>query len=412
MFPLHETTRRKLCRACLVLFAIAPLAVVGGWGAVHRLPNRAEWTAEDLSRQLGCRATLADVTYTRPGEVRYFGLSLADGETGASIAEVDRLEITAAAAGKSGSLRFFGVRIEPTGLRPLWEMSQRLLKGQLGVESGSWRLEADQVAIMRRGEAFACQDLAGVFAIASVGAELKIQFGPNSVQSATLRVMRDRGKQPPTSGLELKSGDVALPTDLVAAVFDDAAPLVAAAEFRGDFWASESAGVWTWGVVHGQVSDLDLAALGKGLWPHMLDARADVDLSRVDFANGRPTLVDCVIKTGPGAMSRSLAAATAQELGVRWSSSVAHQETIEFGRLTMRLLADGSGVRIVSNSPDNPRGAILIAADGATPLAAASAELAPVAAMVRALASDNGQQAPTNNTALWLLEHAPRPKPQ
>ncbi|HEY5314525.1 MAG TPA: hypothetical protein VIK18_18475, partial [Pirellulales bacterium] len=67
MFKLHETTRKRLCRAMFFALALVPTAAVLAWGVSRHLPGRAQRLADELSAQLALDIRLSDVSHPRPG---------------------------------------------------------------------------------------------------------------------------------------------------------------------------------------------------------------------------------------------------------------------------------------------------------------------------------------------------------
>ena len=66
MFALHETTRRRFCRAGFVLLCVVPTLLVVGWATWLRRPEYRDLIARRLSERLGFAVTLADVRHPHP----------------------------------------------------------------------------------------------------------------------------------------------------------------------------------------------------------------------------------------------------------------------------------------------------------------------------------------------------------
>ncbi len=66
MFPLHDRTRRFICRTVFLLCAVLPSIAIAGWCLWMRAPNRAEAVRAHLESALGLSVRLANVSYPRP----------------------------------------------------------------------------------------------------------------------------------------------------------------------------------------------------------------------------------------------------------------------------------------------------------------------------------------------------------
>src|SRR5688572_28613413 len=93
MFALHETTRKRVCRAAFFALCVAPTLAMASWMASYHWPGRHGRLSRELGRTLDVHVKLADWREPRPQTVRTSGMTLSDGATGRALVNVTRLEM-------------------------------------------------------------------------------------------------------------------------------------------------------------------------------------------------------------------------------------------------------------------------------------------------------------------------------
>src|SRR5262245_23035697 len=93
MFPIHQCTRRWICRASFLVFGVVPMACVAAWSASIHSGAHLAAVRSQLAECLGLDVRLDRVSYPRPGITLLEGLQLADPETGEVLASMRLLEI-------------------------------------------------------------------------------------------------------------------------------------------------------------------------------------------------------------------------------------------------------------------------------------------------------------------------------
>ena len=143
MFALHETTRRRWCRAGFVLLCAVPTLAIVAWTIWLRRPEHRDLLAQEIAQRLGVAVTLTGVRHPRPRLTLFEGIDLADPELGARLAHARLVELDA--SGDSLAIRTFQAEID--GARPafLWELLSRELKRASGADR--WSLSAGEVTL-------------------------------------------------------------------------------------------------------------------------------------------------------------------------------------------------------------------------------------------------------------------------
>ena len=85
MFPLHDRTRRWICRGGFLLGGVLPLAAVIGYSAVIRTAIYKGSVRAALKAELGVDVRFDKVSYPRPGVTLLSGLELLDPQTEESL---------------------------------------------------------------------------------------------------------------------------------------------------------------------------------------------------------------------------------------------------------------------------------------------------------------------------------------
>ena len=101
MFPLHDRTRRFICRTAFLLCGVLPTAVTLGWSLSMRSPGQMAAVRSRLESALGLKVQVAKVTYPRPGCTLLEAVELADPETGRTVASARLVEISSDAQGET-----------------------------------------------------------------------------------------------------------------------------------------------------------------------------------------------------------------------------------------------------------------------------------------------------------------------
>ena len=94
MFPLHDRTRRIICRALFLLGGVLPIGLVAAWCLLVRSPMEVSAVRGRLETALGLNVKLEKVSYPRPDCTLLQGIELSDPETGQTVAAARLVEIS------------------------------------------------------------------------------------------------------------------------------------------------------------------------------------------------------------------------------------------------------------------------------------------------------------------------------
>jgi hypothetical protein len=93
MFPIHDRTRRWICRVLFILGGVLPMAAVAAWAAVVHSASHLEAVRRQVAETLGLDVRLASVSYPQPGVMLLEGLELVDAETKVPLASIRAAEV-------------------------------------------------------------------------------------------------------------------------------------------------------------------------------------------------------------------------------------------------------------------------------------------------------------------------------
>src|SRR4051794_34990486 len=93
MFPMHETTRRRICRGSFVLLCALPTLGTLAFGLSRQLPSHTRAVEEALSVAVGLNAHFDALSHPRPERLRVRGLELRNPETGAWVLRTPQADV-------------------------------------------------------------------------------------------------------------------------------------------------------------------------------------------------------------------------------------------------------------------------------------------------------------------------------
>ncbi len=411
MFPLHQTTRRRICRSGFVLLCAVPLALVLLWATWLARPEHRDGVARELGQRLGMSVKLSAVRHPRPMVTLLEGLELSDPETGAHLARLRMVEIDSS----GGILLIAGYQPEiELGDGAAWRdlLAREMRRPYDG--SGGVRLNCGELTLHMPGGAQTLTDVRCELEIKETGSEATCSFQSASTpgaEPATLRVVRNRQTSPPTSGFDLETGAATLPCGLLAAAWPPAGGLGPQCRFRGSFSATEDTQGWT-GQLVGRLLDIELNELVGGRFAHKLSGRGDLAIERLRFHSGRIEQAAGVLTAGPGLVSRSLIKAAGDCLGLVPDGEIKTLgSSVPYEQLATAFALDEHGLAVRGQCGDPAPGAMLRDRTGALLLEPQKASQ-PVVNLVRMLVPDQPLQVPLAPEIEHLAHVLPVPLPQ
>ncbi|MEX0938289.1 MAG: hypothetical protein WDZ59_10560 [Pirellulales bacterium] len=374
MFPLHERSRKRICRAGFLALCILPTLGVVAWCAWHALPGRHLAVARELSAITQFEVSLEEASHPLPGTTHYHNIGLFDPETGRPLARTamvkqthgEQSEIVSAAA----------LALDPRGLPMLVE---RVVESLREAEGSTMRVRLDRLTLepldvpparsaASDGHA-ARRNVATLFDIQCGtdyfpdGAHGWVRFAldaETAAQRVQVRVLRDRSGTSPATVVELDTGGAELPCSLAAPLWPALGNLGTQCRFQGKLtlWPSPQG---TSGRFEGTLSGVDLGQLVGHTLGQRLTGLAQVRIHSATLYRGRLEELDAEIAAGPGEIPLQMLAAGLQWLDLAAQGMAAEgASTVAYQQLAARVLLDGTGLALTGACNGASPGAVLV----------------------------------------------------
>lgn len=416
-FAMHNRTRRVLCRIGFFTLCVVPTLFVAGLICIVRSPVYLAYQKSALERSLsdglGLVVSIDKIKHPVRGVTELEGVELADPESGDRIALARRIE-----TGRNGEelvLLASQSEIQGEKIRHLWEVLQdRVLRSHRSSELRA-QLVAGEVTIRRADDAETTM-LTGVrcrLVPTAEGPHALIEFRDVAHQAdepAQLHVTRNRQMSPPATRWKLQTGSTSFSCAMLADHVDILANLGDEATFQGSVEMTSTGRGWE-GEIAGRFRQVDLDQLVTNRYSHQLSGVAEIGFQRATFAEGK--LLDAIgdVTCEGGVVSWSLLDQARESLGLladaRLRSTVVDSlwpyRQLKFG---FSLSAEGFDITGHCNSVGE---GVVMADDNGPLLADDPQRIAQVVALVRTLASKNGEQVPATPEAHQLLDVLPIP---
>jgi hypothetical protein len=387
--------------AFLVVCAV-PTLVVLGWAVWHHTPGHRQACARRIAHRLGVRASLANVSHPRPGATIFRGLELADIETGRTLLAVD--ELHAVGSRDTRLLSASRVQIAHSHFDPLWKILSARLRAW---SCGSVRFAVNRVLL---GEQTFAQ-VRGRLESTSAGAQTLVRFDLADAATTApvwLRVVRDRQTSPPSTRIEVNTGDTWLACSTLGPVAPSLSQLGDTARFCGWLWAGKRSGGWE-GELAGTLTGVDLERLVSVGYPHRLSGMAGIVVQRANFRCGRLEVATGSFVAGPGVIGRSLCQAAVDRLQLTTvDPMVGSRDPLPYEQIAFSYAVNADGLWLGGGCHAAPEGTILTTSTGPL-LAAPRHQPLPVVALVRTLVPRHDLLVPATPEAGSLTQVLPLP---
>jgi hypothetical protein len=415
---MSNRSRGILCRAAFLTFCLLPTLALAGWIVNERIiavaaspvvETDARPLAEaELSRLLGLAVTLDRISYVG-GATVLEGMTIADPETGARIAQVPVLEM---ARGDNG-LVMTATRPEIDAERwpALWETLHNRVLRERGEKMPPIDLTASQATLVS-GAPERSPTFTGVQVRLESG-KASIEFrlaGAESSQPARFAANRDRSASPPVTRWELHTGEGDFPCAFLADHTRWLSHLGEKCAFNGSLWCEEAAEGWR-GEAIGRLNHVDLDRLVSDCFPQVLSGEANITLNRAEFANSRLRAATGAVEAGPGTIGRRLLGAAYEHLGLRNSPQIADAvpgEFARYGRLKLGFAIDETGLQL-SGACDGEGTILSLENDPLARLFDQPRQVVPVVSLIRVLAPASDFQVAASQETEALLRVLPLP---
>lgn len=425
MLSLSRPQRQALATLALVAGTVAPTCYVA-WTAwkVNR-PGHARDVETELSRQLGVQVSLASVRYPRPGEAVYRGVVLRQGEPRRrTFAEVARAEVVRLRRGDGELfLEAAGLRLRGEGGRQALEQLNGVLKRAGEVAWSRINLSAPGCEVeLGEGASYAFHDLVATFQADPASPSVTASYHVDGATRCELTLARDRTADPVRTTLVLETKEGApLPGRLLGPFFDPADWLGPEARVWGTLSLAR-AGEGDWEAeFRGDLTGIDLGTLVGRRYPdHRLTGLARLRVRSARWAklpggrNSGWVGAEGELVTGPGTISMSLVKALKARMRFRTLARLDDQEAdLAFQRLGLGFTLRDSGELELRGGlgPETPPGAVIVDAEGLTPVLSAPHGTANVVGLVNTLTpgGDDTLVVPGTRESQGLQQYLPLP---
>ena len=410
MFPLHDRTKRWICRAGFLLGGVLPMAAVIGWSSAIHTGVYKEAVRAELKASLGLEVRFDRVSYPRPGVTLLSNVDLLDPENEEVLLHARMLEI--GGGERAQTVVVSQPEVNAAGLDRLWPLVQR------------WQRhgDANQAALRVSASELTVRWPLGVQTLVDCDAQIELEEA-NRVASATFRIAGADAETPARLGarwntsaegesittFKLETGDTPLPCSLLAALVHRENWLGPNCVFQGSIRIEDCAN-GRQSEMTGQLEQVDLQSAVSDHFPHQLTGAATVTLEHAVLRDGRLEEATGAIHAGPGVVGRSLVRSAVESLKMR-ASGHSSDESMGYEELAAAFAWDAKGLTIRGKCETSEAGAIL-RMSGETVLMESSGGALPVASLVQALVPDSRVQVPATRQTDWLLRALPLPDVQ
>jgi hypothetical protein len=407
MFPIHDRTRRWICRVIFILGGVLPMACVAAWAAVVHSASHVEAVRRQVAEVLGLEVRLASVSYPQPGVMLLEGLELADSQAKEPLASIRAAEIIS--DGKSQTILLSQPDVSLTRPQWLWTLVDGRLRRR--ADQAPLRLAAGEMTLRFRGGVQTLVDCNAQFESASQSDTLTAAFRLADVpatEPVRLRIERSIADGQPGSSFELDARAAAMPCSMLAALLERRNYLGTKSTLRGRIRATEMPDGWQ-GEFSGHLENVDLNDLVSSQFPHRLTGGASISVEKAVVDHGRLEEFNAAISAGPGIIGESLLSAAVDQLKMRRDPAVAADGSfLRYDALRAILKLDSNGLKLSGECLKNPTGVVLWRHTGAILWEPVGGPL-PITALVKALVPDSRLQVPATRQTDWLLNLLPIP---
>src|SRR5215471_7652228 len=147
MFPIHDRTRRWICRTIFIFGGVLPMLAVAAWAAVIHSASHLEAVRVRVEEALGLQVRLASVSYPQPGATLLAGMQLLDPESGEALGSIRMVEMIDEASCKTIVLSQPEINVARP--RWLWNLIDNRLR--LWADQTPMRLSASELTARWNG---------------------------------------------------------------------------------------------------------------------------------------------------------------------------------------------------------------------------------------------------------------------
>jgi hypothetical protein len=406
---MHESTRRRLCRAAFGLACVLPTALALLWCYWQGQPARVAEAESQLTALTGLSARVGSVSRPRPGVVRLSDVQLNEPESGALVARCDKLELRSYRNLAKASL--VGARIDADRLAALWPAIDRRMQ----------RWQTDWPAVAVQCNEIEVRSAHGQLKLRAADCDLAgLRRTPDEVQAwaafqvaevdnagkVTLWARRKKQASRPSTRFEVVSGEAWLPAWLLANGCAPLAQVHPEARLRGKFAAVQNASGWDAEVegLEMQGRDLHRALSGRlpsfGVWP----LRVRIDHAKL--REGRIERAEGSVRGGKSEVSLETLSWIEGALGLQLHTR-AISGTLPFDEMYAGFRLDHEGVHLDGHCQQSRSGVLLRGKK--LVLEAPQQHLQPSDVLIELFAEKTSRTVSTGSATAGLLSLMPEP---
>jgi len=331
-------------------------------------------------------------------------VELRDPETSQTLGHFDKVEVIL----RDGTLllRTSGSEVSAELFRPAWRWTDRTLRKVSASSRRPVRWFAAQLVLRHDDATLTLTDVHGGTTFTPTASQAYVRFLPAAAgeeEPVTLRVIRNREHQRPTTYLEWQASRTDFPCQMFRPLVDATEWLGPHAQFRGYVWATRLPDGWD-AELTGQLSQIDLHHAVTRHFPHQLSGTATLRLERAIVRSGRLVEVSGSFQADGGMVSRSLLESASRSLRMGWGVPDNAQGVLPYDQIAMGFSLDQGGVELTGNCSQAP-GAIVLGQRHI--LLQQPHGRQPVAALIRTLVPHREVQVPASREAQWLVARLP-----
>ncbi len=410
MFPLHERTRRRICRVLFIALGVLPTSAVLAYSAIIHTAAHKETVRTQLADALGLDVRVETVSNPRPETTLLTGFELLDPDSGELLLSARVVEVSRAANGVS--IIASQPEVYAAGLNRLWPLLTKQWFAATNAPETNFRITAAELTLRWQQKALTVADfeLNGTSSESARSMTAICRSAAGDPSITRLRWQRTGTVNDASTALEIDADATPLPCSLLAAILHKDNGLGTNCNFRGKLWGSQTAGGSQLEAA-GQFDELDLQSVIGYQFPHRLSGTASMTIDRAIVRDGRLEEAKGAIHAGPGAISRSLVKAAIEMIRMRGPAATAElPAALAFDELSAAFDLNAKGLAIRGKCAGAEPGTILRL--NKAPLLAEGDGPVPVTALVQTLVPESRLQVPATRQTDWLLNLLPLPDAQ
>lgn len=402
MFPLHDRTRRLLCRAVFIAFGLLPALGVLAWsGSINSAAHQAA-VCSRLQAEIGLDLRVDDVSYPRPHVMVLHDVELLDPRSQATLARCRLVEIQT--SGSSTTVVAAQPEVDLTQFANL----KRLISDRLQSSKSfghAVQLSSSELTLRWTGDSRTVHHCQLEFKSEPESNRFQGTF---AFDNSPVRWSVTHAKQADVRHTEttFETGESALPCSLLADLAGCENRLGTHSTFSGsisivDLPDGKQA------ELNGEIRDIDLNEAVSRQFPHRLGGIATLRLQRAVVRRGRLEEAEGSLSAGPGVVGYSLLQAASQALQMQ-TIPRGPENILDYRELAASFELDAHGITLRGQCKGTAPNTF-IRTESSPLLIGTTDGPMPIVAIVKALVPDSRIQVPATRQTDWLLQVLPVP---